>query len=266
MRCNMKRSPSCSAPEPPSGSPSRRRPAPLGRTPCRTCRRGPATARPARRRPWWPRRGCARSPQSSPRRHVADQVDRLGRERRCLLRPGSASPEPPEAGPMPAQNRLGLDENDHPPPRRQPPRTEQQLEPINEVELAPVRRRPGSALGLLPRAADLPARQGAGGLHAGASGHPVDDLDRGRERRARRRGAGPEGAAHHAPGLLPCTGRRAEQPGTEGRAADHGGVVTPRQRWITVPKIRIQTGRVTTPRSAKYSCAKGDSNPHGVTH
>src|SRR4051812_35710783 len=50
------------------------------------------------------------APQSSSRRHVADQVDRLGRQRRRLLRPGSASPEPPEAGPMPAQNRLGLDE------------------------------------------------------------------------------------------------------------------------------------------------------------
>jgi hypothetical protein len=72
-------------------------------------------------------------------------------------------------------------------------------------------------------------------------------------------------AAHHAPGL-PGAGRRAEQPDAKGRAADREGSVIGPQRWITVPRIRIQTGRVTTPRSAKYSCAKGDSNPHGVTH
>jgi len=37
---------------------------------------------------------------------------------------------------MPAQNGLGLDENDHSPPRRQPPRTEKQLEPTDQVELS----------------------------------------------------------------------------------------------------------------------------------
>jgi hypothetical protein len=36
---------------------------------------------------------------------------------------------------MPAQNGLGLDEDDRPLPRRQPPRTDQQLQPIDEVEL-----------------------------------------------------------------------------------------------------------------------------------
>jgi len=36
---------------------------------------------------------------------------------------------------MPTQNGLGLDQDDRPPPRRQPPRTKEQLQPINEVEL-----------------------------------------------------------------------------------------------------------------------------------
>ncbi len=52
-----------------------------------------------------PRYHAAPRPRSSSRRHVADRVDRLGRRRRRLLRPGPASPEPPEAGSMPAQPR-----------------------------------------------------------------------------------------------------------------------------------------------------------------
>lgn len=33
------------------------------------------------------------------------------------------------------------------------------------------------------------------------------------------------------------------------------------QRWIMISGIRIQEGFVTRPGSAKYLCAKGDSNP-----
>jgi hypothetical protein len=40
---------------------------------------------------------------------------------------------------MPAQNGLGLDENNHPPPRRQPPRIKEQLEPIADVTRSQIR-------------------------------------------------------------------------------------------------------------------------------
>jgi hypothetical protein len=39
---------------------------------------------------------------------------------------------------MPTQNGLGLDEDDRPPPRRQPPRTDEQLQSINEAERGPL--------------------------------------------------------------------------------------------------------------------------------
>jgi hypothetical protein len=48
---------------------------------------------------------------------------------------GSAPPEPAEAGTMPAQNGLRLDDGDRATPRRQQARTEEQLQPVHEVEL-----------------------------------------------------------------------------------------------------------------------------------
>lgn len=51
---------------------------------------------------------------------------------------------------MPTQNGLGLDEDDRPPPRRQPLRTEEQLQPINEVERG--------ALAATPQDVDLVAK------------------------------------------------------------------------------------------------------------
>jgi hypothetical protein len=74
------------------------------------------------------------APQSPPRCHVADEVDRLGWERRRLPRPRSAPPEQAEAGTMPAQNGLRLDDHDRLPPRRQQARADEQLDPIHEVE------------------------------------------------------------------------------------------------------------------------------------
>src|SRR5213078_1169496 len=59
------------------------------------------------------------APQSAPRRHVADSVDRLTRQRRRFARPGSAPPEQAEAGAMPTQNGLRLDDGDRATPRRQ---------------------------------------------------------------------------------------------------------------------------------------------------
>src|SRR5262249_36595671 len=46
------------------------------------------------------------APQASPRRHVADEVDRLGWQWRRLPRPRSPPPEQAEASTMPAQNGL----------------------------------------------------------------------------------------------------------------------------------------------------------------
>lgn len=46
-----------------------------------------------------------------------------------------------ETGAMPTQNDLGLDEDDRLPPRRQPPRTEEQLSPIDKVEGGTLQRR-----------------------------------------------------------------------------------------------------------------------------
>src|ERR1051325_10525579 len=68
------------------------------------------------------------------RRHVADQLDRRARQRRRLARARSAPPKPPEPGAMPTQNGLGLDQDDDAPPRRQPPRAEEQLQPIHDIE------------------------------------------------------------------------------------------------------------------------------------
>lgn len=75
------------------------------------------------------------TPQSAPRRHVADQVDRLARQRRRLARPRSSPPEQAEAGAMPTQNGLGLDDGDRATPRRQQARADEQLQPVHEVEL-----------------------------------------------------------------------------------------------------------------------------------
>ena len=36
--------------------------------------------------------------------------------------------------------------------------------------------------------------------------------------------------------------------------------------WIGIRQIPIQRGILPYQTMAKYSCAKGDSNPHGVTH
>ena len=49
-----------------------------------------------------------------------------------------APPEQAEAGAVPTQNGLGLHEDDRSPPRRQPARTEEQLQSIDEVELRAV--------------------------------------------------------------------------------------------------------------------------------
>jgi hypothetical protein len=75
------------------------------------------------------------APQSPPRCHVADEVDRLGWQRRRLPRPRSAPPEQAEAGTMPAHNGLRLDDGDRATPRRQQARTDEQLQPVHEVEL-----------------------------------------------------------------------------------------------------------------------------------
>jgi hypothetical protein len=53
---------------------------------------------------------------------------------------------------MPTQNGLGLHEDDRPPPRRQPPRTEEQLQSIDEVELR--------ALAVASQHVDLVAKHG----------------------------------------------------------------------------------------------------------
>jgi hypothetical protein len=72
------------------------------------------------------------APQSPPRCHVADEVDRLGWQRRRLPWPRSAPPEQAEAGTMPAQNGLRPDDHDRPPPRRQQARADEQLDPISD--------------------------------------------------------------------------------------------------------------------------------------
>src|SRR6185295_13513322 len=61
-------------------------------------------------------------------------VDRLTRQRR-LARPRSAPPEQAEAGAMPTQNGLWLDDGDRATPRRQQARAHQELQPIHEMEL-----------------------------------------------------------------------------------------------------------------------------------
>src|SRR6185436_12307666 len=75
------------------------------------------------------------APESPSRRHVADELDRLAWQRRRLPSARSSPPEQAEAGTMPAQNGLGLDDSDRATPRRQQARAEKQLEPIDQVEL-----------------------------------------------------------------------------------------------------------------------------------
>src|SRR6185503_18531007 len=75
------------------------------------------------------------APESPSRRHVADELDRLGWQRRRLPRARSSPPEQAEAGTIPAQNGLRLDDGDRATPRRQQARAEKQLEPIDQVEL-----------------------------------------------------------------------------------------------------------------------------------
>src|SRR6185436_19440589 len=75
------------------------------------------------------------TPTSPSRRHVADEVDRPAWQRRRLPRARSSPPEQAEAGAMPAQNGLRLDDGDRATPRRQQARADKQLEPIDQVEL-----------------------------------------------------------------------------------------------------------------------------------
>jgi hypothetical protein len=75
------------------------------------------------------------APESPSRRYVADEVDRLGRQRRLLARARPAPPEQAEAGAMPAQNGLRLDDGDRATPRPQEARPDKQLEPIDQMEL-----------------------------------------------------------------------------------------------------------------------------------
>jgi hypothetical protein len=92
------------------------------------------------------------TPQLSSRRHVADEVDRLRCQWRRLPRPRSPPPEQAEAGTMPAQNGLRLDDGDRATPRRQHARADEQLQPVHEMELR--------ALGAAPRNVDLVAEDG----------------------------------------------------------------------------------------------------------
>src|SRR6185503_11017029 len=75
------------------------------------------------------------APESPSRRHVADELDRLGWQRRRLPRARSSPPEQAEAGTLPAQNGLRLDDGDRATPRRQQARADEQLQPVHEVEL-----------------------------------------------------------------------------------------------------------------------------------
>jgi len=70
--------------------------------------------------------------ESPSRRHVADEVDRLGWQRRRLRNARSSSPEQAEAGTTPAENGLRLDDGDRATPRRQQARANEQPQPVHE--------------------------------------------------------------------------------------------------------------------------------------
>src|SRR5262245_53757889 len=75
------------------------------------------------------------APQSPSRGHVADEVDRLGWQRRHLPRARSSPSEQAKPGTMPAQSGVRLDDGDRATPPRQQARTDEQLQPVHEVEL-----------------------------------------------------------------------------------------------------------------------------------
>jgi hypothetical protein len=75
-----------------------------------------------------------RAPQTITLGHIAYQVDGVGVDACAIPGLGPVPPEQAKAGPMPFENRLGLHDNDGPPPCRQQGGADEQSKPIGQSQ------------------------------------------------------------------------------------------------------------------------------------
>jgi hypothetical protein len=175
----------------------------------------------------------------------------------------SAPPELAETGAMPAQTSLGLD--DRPPPRRQPPRTEEQLQPIDKME--------GGTLAAAPQDVDLVAKHGVLKYQLASGPRP----------RRRLRSRPPACVAPTGTTTAPCetgprsgrerrsanvsatwstngvAGRASEEPPLPLRPARMRRVASTRQSFERALNRRARRCRVATERSRPPASAAGGS-------